>query len=432
MYARTNTARHLSGISSWIPDSRPQLPAPGPATHTRATLYLPGIDGLRAIAVIAVVLYHADLAWIPGGYLGVEVFFVISGYLITSLLLAEIQRRNGELDLKGFWIRRARRLLPALLLLIGVVVAYSLLFIPEEVAGLRADIIAALTYTTNWYFVFSEQSYFEAVGRQPLLQHLWSLAVEEQFYLFWPLLFIAGLRLLGRKFFLCAIVLSATASTVLMVLLYAPDQESSRLYFGTDTRAAGLLIGAALAFAWSPGRLPGHPILRTSAALDTLGLVALVVLAHQLMTLSEYEPFLYRGGILLTALTTAVIIAVAVHPAAHVGRLLGVRPLRWIGLRSYGIYLWHWPIFMVTRPQLDVPFDGLALFALRIGLTCAIAEFSYRLVETPIRNGALDQGLVALRAAQGQAGQRLALYRSALGTALATLTITLARRQFFK
>jgi peptidoglycan/LPS O-acetylase OafA/YrhL len=217
--------------------------------------YLPGLDGLRALAVIAVLLYHAELPWIPGGFLGVEVFFVISGYLITTLLLAE-WRQRGRIDLKAFWLRRARRLLPALYLLLVVTLAYAVVFLPGEVAGLRGDAVAALGYVTNWYLVLGHESYFEAIGRPSLLKHLWSLAVEEQFYLLWPPVLALGLgvgatRWRERRVLLGALALAA-ASALLMALLYRPEVDLSRVYFGSDTRAAGLLIGAALAFAWTP------------------------------------------------------------------------------------------------------------------------------------------------------------------------------------
>jgi peptidoglycan/LPS O-acetylase OafA/YrhL len=218
--------------------------------------YLPGLDGMRALAVIAVLLYHAGLPWIPGGFLGVEVFFVLSGYLITSLLLAE-WRAKGSVELKLFWLRRARRLLPALYLLVVVTLSYAVLFLPEEVAGLRSDALAAFGYATNWYLIFGHESYFEAVGRPSLLNHLWSLAVEEQFYLVWPVLFWVGIsfgaaRWRHRRVFVGALG-GAALSVLLLAILYVPGADPSRLYYGTDTRAAGLLIGAALALVWTPG-----------------------------------------------------------------------------------------------------------------------------------------------------------------------------------
>src|SRR5918992_2342578 len=230
----------------------------GPSGRTTGVIglpYAPGLDGLRALAVIAVLLYHAELSWLPGGFLGVEVFFVISGYLITALLLTEWWQ-HGRVDLKRFWIRRARRLLPALYLLLAVTLAYAVLFLPGEVAGLRGDVIAALGYVTNWYLVLGNESYFEAIGRPSLLKHLWSLAVEEQFYLLWPPVLALGLgvgatRWRERRVLLVALA-GAAASALLMALLYRPEVDPSRIYFGTDTRATGLLIGAALAFAWTP------------------------------------------------------------------------------------------------------------------------------------------------------------------------------------
>src|ERR671913_1335333 len=219
--------------------------------------YSPGLDGLRALAVMAVLLYHADLGWIPGGFLGVEVFFVISGYLITALLLAE-WRTEGSVDVKAFWMRRARRLLPALYVLLVATLAYAVVFLPGEVAGLRADVLAALGYVTNWYLVLGHESYFEAIGRPSLLKHLWSLAVEEQFYLLWPLVVAFPLSVGARRWrqrrVLIVALTGAAASAVLMAALYRPEVDPSRLYFGTDTRATGLLVGAALAFAWAPWR----------------------------------------------------------------------------------------------------------------------------------------------------------------------------------
>src|SRR5918999_1889716 len=272
----------------------PEMGGKGPYRRAGATQgtpdvrlpYSPGLDGLRAFAVIAVLLYHADLAWIPGGFLGVEVFFVISGYLITALLLAE-WRQRGRIDLKAFWLRRARRLLPALYLTIVVTLAFAVVFLPGEVAGLRSDAIAAFGYVTNWYLVLGHESYFEAIGRPSLLKHLWSLAVEEQFYLLWPPVLAVGLsvgakRWRQRRVLLVALA-GASVSVLLMATLYRPEVDPSRLYFGTDTRATGLLMGAALAFVWTPWsvRASGGSRLRRQwgwtvpLLLDVAGLAAL-------------------------------------------------------------------------------------------------------------------------------------------------------------
>ena len=387
---------------------------------------------MRAVAVVAVLLYHADLAWIPGGFLGVEVFFVISGYLITALLLAE-WRQRGRIDLRTFWLRRARRLLPALYVLLVVTLAFAVVFLPGEVAGLRGDVLAAFGYVTNWYLIFGQESYFESVGRPSLLQHLWSLAVEEQFYLIWPpilalMLSIGTTRLRRRRVFTITLA-GAAASAVAMALLYAPGVDPSRIYYGTDTRATGLLFGAALAFLWSPGEKYHPPEARhrrlglasrgrfmrrwgwtSPLLLDILGFTALGALTWFCLNLGEFQPFLYMGGFALVGVATAATIMAVVNPYTLIGaRLLGSAPLRWIGVRSYGIYLWHWPVFMVTRPELDVLFDGSSLLALRLAATVVLADLSYRYIETPIRRGALGRAWRTLRGARGPLRWRLRL-----------------------
>ncbi len=383
--------------------------------------YLPGLDGLRALAVVAVLLYHGDVGFLPGGFLGVDVFFVISGYLITCLLLDD-WRRHGEIGLKRFWLRRARRLLPALFLLLGVVSVVAVLFLQDDVASLRGQVLAAIGYVENWYLIFHNDSYFAALGRPPLLRHLWSLAVEEQFYLVWPLLLTAGLKRWGMQNgrLLKAIVLAALASTVLMAVTYEKFTDPSRQYFGTDTRAAPLLVGAALAFLWPPWRLSrsvgrhGSAVLDLSAGLACCGLVA------SMLGFGQYDATLYRGGFLVVAMLTAVLLAAVVHPASRIApRLLSGSALVWVGVRSYGIYLWHWPIFMVTRPH-DVGFDGLPLLVFRIASTVAAAELSYRFVEAPIRNGALTRLILRYRVAAGV--QRMRLVRR-LGAAVVVVTV---------
>lgn len=425
--------RVIRGLFQRMGKSEPPTGQPGGTTLS----YLPGLDGMRALAVTAVLLYHAGLAWVPGGFLGVEVFFVISGYLITALLLAE-WRKHGSIDFKAFWLRRARRLLPALYLLLVGTLTFALLFLPEEVARLRDDVVAALGYFTNWLLIFSQESYFEAAGRPSLLQHLWSLAVEEQFYILWPLLLAAGLTFLPRRYWLPAVLVGAVASAGLMALLYQPNMDPSRIYYGTDTRAAGLLFGAALAFVWAPELIrvsarydPNARNRRLHRArrhvrhrlgwtvprlLDLIGLAALGMLVWLCLSLDEFRPFLYKGGFALVAIVTTLLILIVVHPRAQVGAgVLGWGPLRWVGLRSYSIYLWHWPVFMVTRPQLDVPIEGIPLFVLRMVATFVLADLSYRFVETPIRRGFLERSWRSLRESSGLRRLRLGL-QWAVGT----------------
>lgn len=367
--------------------------------------YLPALDGLRAIAVAAVVAYHAGLD-LYGGFLGVETFFTLSGFLITALLLAE-WGRGGAIDLGAFWRRRALRLIPALLLLLVAALGATALLMADQLGQLMGDSAAALAYVMNWHLVWSERSYFDPALRPPLLQHLWSLAVEEQFYVFWPLLVAGGLRLFGRRGLLAATLLVAAASALLMAQLYDPGADPSRVYYGTDTRASGLLLGAALAMIWLPGQLPFEANSRAGIAFDAMGVAGLVGLGYAYSAFFESHPLLYRGGFLLVALATIALIVAATHPRARLlPALLSLAPLRWLGVRSYGIYLWHWPVFALTRPGIDMPLTGPLAIAVQVALTLALAALSYRFVEAPLRRpetigrlwaGASSQ-LAALRA----------------------------------
>lgn len=345
---------------------------------------LTGLDGLRAIAVVAVLLFHADLPFAQGGYLGVDLFFVISGFLITSLLASEFQA-HGRIRLGEFFWRRAKRLLPAFgLMVAGAIIAASI-WAPDALPRLRDDTLASILYVTNWKFIYFGQTYFESMGREPLLLHLWSLAIEEQFYLFWaPLVFFALPHVSRRVLALLAITIAVASIAWMAVGASAAEPNMARLYFGTDTHGFGLLIGAALGLLWRPGALKS---MRTRAnvafsaigALLGLGLIALMV------TLGEQSEWLYPWGFVATSLLSALIIAMATLPKSYLGTLLDNRVMRWLGERSYGIYLWHWPIFMITRPELDVQGDPVSIFLLRIVLTLGIAALSYRFVEMPIR-----------------------------------------------
>ena len=364
------------------------------ATATQRLPYLRGLDGLRALAVAAVLAYHAGASWLPGGFLGVELFFVVSGFLITAGLLAE-WRQEGKIAPLAFWQRRARRLLPAVILLILATLTVALLLVPGEVAGLREDALASLAYVTNWYLIFDQQSYFEAVGRPSLLLHLWSLAVEEQFYIVWPLLLAGGLRFLRPRATLAVVVALAVGSAALMIALHERGASSDRLYYGTDTRAAGLLIGAALAFVWQPWLRPAAGRALAHRATDLAGVAGLALLVWLFLTLDEFDERLYTGGLALVSLTSALVIAIAVDPRTLLSRVLGVGLLRWLGVRSYSIYLWHWPVFALTRPDLDVPYHGAALLVIRLGLAIALADLSYQLVERPAREGGIGRLLQA-------------------------------------
>lgn len=366
--------------------------------------HLVGLDGIRAIAVLAVILYHADARWLPGGFLGVDVFFVLSGFLITSLLLVELGR-TGRIDFGQFYLRRARRLLPALfavLLACSFLVAFGA---PDSAAGFRHDLPGALLYYSNWLNIFSDSSYFQFIGRPPLLQHLWSLAVEEQFYLLWPLAVLLlhrlrGVRLVGRVA-LAGALLSALAMLIGSLLWSMPmPNDASRLYFGTDTHAMGVLVGAALAVVWRPGNTRPDLPAQARRVITAAGVAALLALLAAFVVFGEYSIFLYRGGFLVVSLVTAVAVAAASHRGVGFGRVLGVRPLRYLGERSYGLYLWHWPLFLVLRPGQDIPLTGWSAATLRLSLLLLVAELSYRWLELPIRRGGLGKLAAMLRAGQ--------------------------------
>ena len=372
--------------------------------------YLPGLDGMRALAVVAVMVYHANPGWLSGGFLGVEVFFVISGYLITLLLMSE-HERAGRIDLTAFWIRRARRLLPALFLMLFLLLTYSWIFEWDTLGKLRGDLLASVFYVTNWYQIWVGQGY-GAVNDFVPLRHLWSLAVVEQFYHVWPVVMLLILRRTGtRRLARVAgiFVLLALAVTVATALLYEPGrigectttpdaywsvgdrciEKANALYLSTITRSSGLLLGAAFAMVWRPVAIMRGPLRHASRLLDLVGLVGLLLLALlnwqlHFMTPDGADPWLFRGGFLWTALATLMLIASVSHRRTFTGRVLGTRMLLWIGTRSYGLYLYHWPIFQIIR---EVAGNVLTLpqFLLAMVITAVITEASYTLVETPIR-----------------------------------------------
>lgn len=367
---------------------RPALDLPRPSRDRLH--YMPALDGVRALAVIAVVAYHADQTWARAGFLGVDIFFVISGYLITALLLNEF-RREGRISIVQFWKRRALRLLPSLLLMLAIVSLVAPILAPDQIAQLRGDMVAALVYVSNWRLIFQDLPYFQAMGRPPLLRHLWSLAVEEQFYLLWPAILALVLRRgWTRSGLLFSVLLGTAASAIAMAIIYSPDTDASRVYYGTDTRVGTILMGAALAFVWSPGQRTARPRLLGSLIRDFAGLGALGALAWLIYSWNEFNELLYRGGFIAIAALSVVLVGVSAHPGRLTRHLLGNPPLRWIGKRSYAIYLWHWPVIMLTRPQLDIDLDGNPLLALRVGITLALAVITHRLVEKPVRQGALS------------------------------------------
>ncbi len=392
------------------------------AACARPAPRLAGLDGLRAVAVIAVFLYHTETPWARGGFLGVDVFFVISGFLITHLLAGEVEA-TSTLDLGAFYWRRAKRLLPASWLMTAAAIVAAWALAPDALPRLKGDTLASLAYVTNWELLAFKTSYFEAIGRQPLLMHLWSLAIEEQFYILWAPLLLFGLRRMSRRRLAACAALFAAALVGWTALLatrggYLVGVTPTRLDFGTDTHSYPLLIGAGLGLVWRPDRQTAAAKAWVSDGVFTLGLAALGVTLFLFGRFGEETPRLYPWGFLLSALTSAALVAAATYRGALFGRWLDQQPLRWIGERSYGIYLWHWPIFMLTRPQ-DLGLGAAPVLALRLVLTVALAALSYALVETPIRRGLLERIWADLRTR----GRRLPALGAGAGVALATAAI---------
>lgn len=335
--------------------------------------HVPALDGLRGIAVVGVLAFH--LGHLEGGYLGVDLFFVLSGFLITSLLLVE-HKSTGRVRLGAFWARRARRLLPALFLVLAAIAAYAATDPPAVATGaLRGDALATLGYVANWHSIVVDHAYWDLFSAPSLLAHTWSLAIEEQLYVVWPLLVVGVLRFGRRAVLVTALALGA-ASAVAMIVLHGAGDDTARVYFGTDTRAAAVLAGAALA-AWPAARFRHAP---------TVGAFAGVGLGIAWATVPGTAEGLYEGGLLLCSIAGALVVAGALQPGA-LARALSVRPLRHLGAISYGVYLWHWPVFVVLDARIDL--RGWPLLVLKLVVTLAIAEASYGLLELPIRRGSV-------------------------------------------
>jgi peptidoglycan/LPS O-acetylase OafA/YrhL len=358
----------------------------------RGIQHIPAIDGLRAIAVTAVIFYHLGFQWIPGGFLGVDLFFVISGYVITRLLLDSIAR-SGGLDLRGFYKARARRLLPPMVFMIVVTAFYISIWAQDSVKRFLTDTPFALTGGMNWWLVFKEQDYFEAIGRPPLLQHTWSLAVETQFYLIWPVLLLIILKRFGKKVIpVAALAIALISGTALFLVSLQLDATStvSHVYFGTDTHSIGLFLGAALAVSWIPQNFKSEVSNKAQNFIDFIGVFGLVGILGSFLLIDESSPTAYKIAFPLAAIFGAAIITSIVHPASRFAPILQNRVLLWIGERSYAIYLWHWVVFQITRPRVDIDGEDWALITLRILVVLALADISLKLVELPIRSGKVE------------------------------------------
>jgi peptidoglycan/LPS O-acetylase OafA/YrhL len=368
--------------------ARPWSRQPG-GTVTKGTVanrYIPALDGIRAVAVLAVLLYHGGVPWARGGFLGVDVFFVLSGYLITALLLAEWQA-SGRVALGAFWARRARRLLPALFL---VLVAVTIWFARWPPSGVLPDVAAdtrwTLGYAANWHFLAAGESYFDQFAIPSPLRHTWSLAIEEQFYLLWPLLLVGLLRL-GRGSYrlVLACTMAATAVSALLLAVWYEPADPSRVYYGTDTRAAAILVGAGAALILA--RRPAAVSRRARLSLDLAAMCAAVGIGWAMVALDEHNGLVFRGGIPILAVLVAVVIAATVLSSdGPIGRCLSPAPLRTVGLISYGLYLWHWPVYVALTED-RTGLGGTNLLLLRLTVTFVAAGLSYLLVEQPVRSG---------------------------------------------
>ena len=360
----------------------------------RGIQYIPAIDGLRAVAVIAVMFYHLGFTWIPGGFLGVDLFFVISGYVITRLLLDSIAQ-SGGLDLRGFYLARARRLLPALIfMLVSTTIAIGI-WAPDTIKRLLTDTPFSLTGTMNWWLVARHQDYFESIGRPPLLQHTWSLAVETQFYLVWPLILYFILKKFGKKHIPAAsLVIAAASGTALLLVSFSLDASNaskvSHVYFGTDTHSIGLFLGAALAVSWIPQNFTKTVTKKAQDFIDAVGFIGFFGIIAAFLLIDESQPTLYKIAFPLAGVCGAAIVMSVVHPASRFAPVLQNPVFLWIGERSYAIYLWHWVIFQVTRPSVDLAGQEWALYALRILIVFALSDISLRYIELPIRRGVIQ------------------------------------------
>ena len=396
----------------------------------RGIRYIPAIDGLRAVAVIAVMLYHLGFKWIPGGFLGVDLFFVISGYVITRLLLDSIQR-SGGLDLRAFYVARVRRLLPPLVFMIITTTVVVGLWAPDTMRRFLGDTPFALFGGMNWWLVFRHTDYFEAIGRPPLLQHTWSLGVEAQFYLLWPLILLLVLKYFGKnKIPGAALLIAAFSGIALLVVSLQVDAASasqvSHVYFGTDTHSIGLFLGAALAVSWIPQNLQETVSKKAQDFIDGIGVVGLLGIIACFLFVDETDPTLYKLAFPLAGIFGCAIITSIVHPASRFAPILSSKPFVWIGERSYAIYLWHWVVFQVTRPNYDLEGSEWALYALRILIVFALADISLRLVELPVRTGLIDYWFKGMKYRTKRVQLRQKAGVILLVLSVATLTATAA------
>jgi len=393
--------------------------------------HISSIDGLRAIAVTAVVLYHLGISWIPGGFLGVDLFFVISGYVITRLILDSINQ-SSALDLKAFYAARLRRIYPGFLFMVVCTILFIGVWAPEAIKRFLSDLPYALTGTINWLLVARHQDYFETIGRPPLLQHTWSLAVELQFYLIWPIILLTILKYFGkRNIARIALIIAIISGTALFFVSLQLDQSNaqqvSHIYFGTDTHSLGLFLGSALAVSWIPQNLSADIEKRAQDVIDGIGVVGLLGLISTFLFIDETNASLYRIAFPLAGIFGCLVIISLVHPASRFAPIISTAPFRWVGQRSYGIYIWHWVIFQVTRPSVDLSGQTWALYLARVLLVLALADISLRWVEIPFRQGLVQTWFRGMkyRSAKVKLRQQISVLLSIITVLVITTSISL-------
>ncbi len=392
--------------------------------------HISSIDGLRAIAVTAVVLYHLGISWIPGGFLGVDLFFVISGYVITRLILDSINQ-SSALDLRAFYAARLRRIYPGFLFMVICTIIFIGVWAPEAIKRFLSDLPYALTGSINWLLVARHQDYFETVGRPPLLQHTWSLAVELQFYLIWPVILLTVLKYFGKKNIArIALIIAMVSGTTLFFVSLQLDQSNaqqiSHIYFGTDTHSLGLFLGSALAVSWIPQNLSADIEKRAQDVIDGIGVVGLLGLISTFLFIDETNASLYRIAFPLAGIFGCLVLISLVHPASRFAPIISTAPFRWIGQRSYGIYIWHWVIFQVTRPSVDLSGQTWALYLARVLLVLALADISLRWVEIPFRQGLVQDWFRGMkyRSAKVQLRQKISVISSIIVVLAITSSIS--------
>ncbi|MEF9936390.1 acyltransferase family protein [Carnobacterium sp.] len=356
------------------------------AKRLKSSRYMSGLDGLRALAVIGVIFYHLTPHILPGGFLGVPIFFVLSGYLISDLLIQEFEQ-NGKISLKQFWKRRLNRLYPALVTMLILVTGWITIFERSLLLNIRNMILTSLVYLNNWWQISQGASYFDRFTTPSPFVHLWSLAIEGQFYLIWPVIVVFAIVFIKRNDWIFYTFIGVSIlSALLMAILYVPGADPSRVYYGTDTRAFSLLIGSALAFIWPSTKLKKNLPNAGRVTLDAVGVLSLGLLIWLMVQLMDSDPFTYYGGIFIFSLISGILVAVVAHPATWLAKLLSLQPLKWIGQRSYGLYLWQYPVMILYEVKVgDTSLHPLRHLIIQITLIILISEASYRFVEMPFK-----------------------------------------------